>query len=59
MDRIQPASAKAVIDYLSAVFSRFGVPKFLVTDNTAEFTSRELNYCSVNAIVKVESPRIT
>ena len=53
----QARTSSNVIDSLSAVFSRFGVPRFLVTDNAAEFTSEELNYfCRVNGISKMESP---
>lgn len=53
----QQRTTANVIDSLSAIFSRFGVPKVLVTDNAAEFTSRELNhFCTVNGVVKMESP---
>ena len=53
----QQRTTSNVIDSLSAVFTRFGVPRFLVTDNAAEFTSREINhFCSVNGITKMESP---
>ena len=46
-----------VIDTLSTIFCRFGVPKVLVTDNAAEFTSNELNeFCRKNGISKMESP---
>ena len=36
----QARTSSNVFESLSAVFSRFGVPKTLVTDNGAEFTSR-------------------
>jgi transposase InsO family protein len=53
----QSRTSSNVIDSLSAVFSRFGVPRLLVTDNAAEFTSQELNhFCRVNGISKMESP---
>ena len=53
----QARTTSNVIDSLSAVFSRFGVPRVLVTDNAAEFTSQELNnFCRVNGISKMESP---
>jgi transposase InsO family protein len=53
----QQRTTTNVIDSLSAVFSRFGVPKYIVTDNGAEFISREFNhFCSVNGITKMESP---
>ena len=53
----QARTSSNVIESLSAVFSRFGVPKTLVTDNAAEFTSREMNhFCTCNGITKKESP---
>ena len=53
----QARTSSNVIESLSAVFSRFGVPKTLVTDNGAEFTSREMNqFCTNNGITKMESP---
>jgi len=53
----QARTSQNVIDTLTAVFSRFGIPKMIVTDNAAEFTSRELNeFCTTNGIKKVESP---
>ena len=53
----QARTSSNVIESLSAVFSRFGVPKTLVTDNGAEFTSREMNnFCCNNGITKMESP---
>lgn len=36
----QQRTTSNVIDSLSAVFSKFGVPRFLVTDNAAEFMCR-------------------
>jgi len=53
----QSRTSSKVIDSLSAIFSRFGVPKTLVTDNGAEFTSREMNnFCISNGITKKETP---
>ena len=53
----QSRTTSNVIDTLTSIFSRFGVPKYLVTDNAPEFTSRELNdFCMSNAITKMESP---
>ena len=53
----QSRTSSNVIDTLSSIFCRFGVPKFLVTDNAPEFTSQELNaFCRNNAITKMESP---
>lgn len=52
----QQRTTANVVDSLSAVFTRFGVPRFLVSDNAAELTSHERNhFCSVNGIAKVES----
>ena len=46
-----------VISALSEWCSRFGVPKFFVTDNAPEFVSTELNkWCAANGIEKKESP---
>ena len=53
----QARTTSNVNDTLTSVFSRFGVPKYLVTDNAPEFVSKELNdFCRNNAITKMESP---
>ena len=53
----QHRTTENVIETLSSVFCRFGVPRVLVTDNAPEFTSRELNeFCRINGIAKKESP---
>ena len=53
----QARTTSNVIDTMSAIFCRFGIPRILVTDNAAEFTSQELNYfCQTNGITKMESP---
>ena len=53
----QARTTANVIDSLSVVFSRFCVPKTLVTDNGAEFTSREMShFCACNDIAKTENP---
>jgi transposase InsO family protein len=46
-----------VVRALTDVFCRFGIPKVLVTDNAAEFTSASVNdFCKINGIMKMESP---
>ena len=46
-----------IISCLSALCSRFGVPKTLVSDNGPEFTSEAMNqWCAKNGIEKMESP---
>ena len=53
----QARTSTNVIETLSSIFSRFGVCKYLVTDNAPEFVSRELNdFCRSNGIAKMESP---
>ena len=50
-------TSKNVIDALFSVFTRFGVPKKIVSDNAHEFTSQQFNeWCRANAIEKVECP---
>ena len=50
-------STENVIEALATLCSRHGVIKQLVTDNAAEFVSRQLNeWCNKNGIVKLESP---
>ena len=47
----------SVIQCLRSVFTRFGVPELLVSDNAREFTSEELNkWLSINGVSKLESP---
>ena len=42
---------------LRAVFTRFGIPEALVSDNAKEFTSESLNVClKLHGIRKIESP---
>ena len=53
----QARTTQNVIGTLTSIFARFGIPKILVTDNAAEFTSKELNdFCRSNGITKMESP---
>lgn len=49
--------SKTVIESLRTVFTRFGVPEVLVSDNGKEFKSNELNHwLQLNGIRKMESP---
>lgn len=50
-------SADSVIDALVTLVSRFGFPKYLVTDNGGEFSSEVVNsWCAANGIQKLETP---
>ena len=49
-------TTQAVIDVLTEICCRFGVPKMLVTDNALEFVSAEMtSWCRTNGIRKLES----
>ncbi|CAH8629145.1 unnamed protein product [Dicrocoelium dendriticum] len=50
-------TAAATVSALRQIFSRFGVPHTLVSDNGTQFTSSEfVVFCRRNAIVHVRSP---
>ena len=47
----------ATISFLRDIFSRFGVPETLVTDNGTQFTSFEFaDFCRVNGIQHIRTP---
>ena len=53
----QNRESSTVIQCLRTVFTRFGVPHLLVTDNAKEFTSKDFNeWISYQGIRKLESP---
>ena len=50
-------SSKTVIKCLRTVFTRFGVPELMVSDNRKEFVSREVNlWLERQGVRKMESP---
>ena len=50
-------SSKATIEILREIFSRFGLPDTLVSDNGSQFTSIEFaQFCNENGITHVRSP---
>ena len=50
-------SSKTVIKCLRTIFTRFGVPELMVSDNGKEFVSRELNlWLERQGVKKMESP---
>ncbi|MEE4247241.1 MAG: transposase family protein, partial [Kangiellaceae bacterium] len=50
-------TSASVIKCLRAVFSRFGMPKLLVSDNAPEFTSPALNqWVEAQGVKKMETP---
>lgn len=54
---MQSTDTRSIIDRLDEVSSRFGLIKVLVSDNAANYCSKDLEtYCSLNGIKHVTSP---
>lgn len=54
--RTKHITARRTIDLLKPIFSRFGIPSLLVSDNAASFTSHEFrHFCEANGIKHITS----
>lgn len=55
--RTKEITSKRTIEMLESIFSRFGVPSTIVSDNAASFTSYNFKrFCDINGIAHVTSP---